>query len=80
MKLLIYGYATEVLSNGGHQGRLVPLLAPAQTTCGERRATVLAHACCCNEADLEVLEVREVDGYGALGRVGGQFKRTSGTK
>ena len=62
--------AVEVSSNASDQGRLVPLVEEVEATHGERPETVLADAGYCNEADLEALEDRGVDGYVALGREG----------
>ena len=62
--------ATEVSSQASDQGRLVPLLDAAEAVCGERPATVLADAGYGNEADLQALEDRGVDGHVALGREG----------
>ena len=60
--------ATEVSSHASDPGRRVPLLDAAEATCEERPATVLADAGYCNEADLQALEERGVDGHVALGR------------
>ena len=62
--------ASEVSSNASDQGCLVSLLDEVEATHGERPATVLADAGYCNEADLETLEERGVDGHVALGREG----------
>jgi len=62
--------ATEVSSQASDQGRLVPLLDAAEAVCGVRPATLLADAGYCNEADLQALEERGVDGHVALGREG----------
>ena len=62
--------AVEVSSNASDQGRLVPLVEEVEANHGERPETVLADAGYCNEADLEALEDRGVDGYVALGREG----------
>ncbi len=64
--------AVEVSSNASDQGRLVPLVEEVEANHGERPETVLADAGYCNEADLEALEDRGVDGYVALGREGGR--------
>ena len=60
--------AAEVSSNASDQGRRVPLLDEVEASHGARPGTVLADAGYCNEADLEALEARGVDGYVALGR------------
>ena len=62
--------ATEVSSNASDQGRMLPLVDEVQAAHGERPGSVLADAGYCNEADLEALEARGVDGYVALGREG----------
>ena len=62
--------ATEVSSNASDQGRMLPLVEEVQAAHGERPGSVLADAGYCNEADLEALEARGVDGYVALGREG----------
>ena len=62
--------ATEVSSNASDQGRMLPLVKEVQAAHGERPGSVLADAGYCNEADLEALEARGVDGYVALGREG----------
>ncbi len=62
--------ATEVSSNASDQGRMLPLVKEVQAAHGERSGSVLADAGYCNEADLEALEARGVDGYVALGREG----------
>ncbi len=64
--------AVEVSCNASDQGRLVPLVEEVEANHGERPETVLADAGYCNEADLEALEDRGVDGYVALGREGGR--------
>ncbi len=60
--------ATEVSSNASDQGRMLPLVDEVQAAHGERPGSVLADAGYCNEADLEALEARGVDGYVALGK------------
>ena len=62
--------ATEVSSNASDQGRMLPLVDEVQAAHGERPGSVLTDAGYCNEADLEALEARGVDGYVALGREG----------
>ena len=62
--------AGEVSSNAGDQGCPVSLQDEVEATHGERLATVPADAGYCNEADLDALEERGVDGHVALGREG----------
>ncbi len=59
-----------VAGNANDQGQLTKPLDELQAVHGKRPATVLADADYCNEADLEELEARGVDGYVALGRGG----------
>lgn len=62
--------ATEVTAQASDQGQMMGLLEEVEETFEERPKQVLADAGYCNEADLEALEARGVDGYVALGREG----------
>ena len=61
--------ATEV-SAKANQGQMMGLLEEVEETFEEKPKQVLADAGYCNEADLQTLEARGVDGYIALGREG----------
>ena len=62
--------ATEVTAQASDQGQMMELLEEVEETFQERPKQVLADAGYCNEADLQALEERGVDGYVALGREG----------
>lgn len=65
--------ATQVTAKASDQGQMMGLLAEVEEIFKETPRRVLADAGYCNEADLQALEARGVDGYVALGREG---KRT----
>ena len=62
--------ATEVTAKASDQGQMMGLLEEVEETFEETPKQVLADAGYCNEADLQALEARGVDGYVALGREG----------
>ena len=62
--------ATEVSAKASDQGQMMGLLEEVEETFEEQPKQVLADAGYCNEADLQTLEARGVDGYIALGREG----------
>ena len=62
--------ATEVSAKASDQGQMMGLLEEVEETFEEQPKQVLADAGYCNEADLQALEARGVDGYIALGREG----------
>ena len=62
--------ATEVTAKASDQGQMMGLLEEVEETFEETPTQVLADAGYCNEADLQELEARGVDGYVALGREG----------
>ena len=62
--------ATEVSAEASDQGQMMGLLEEVEETFEEKPKQVLADAGYCNEADLQMLEARGVDGYVALGREG----------
>ena len=62
--------ATEVSAKASDQGQMMGLLEEVEETFEEKPKQVLADAGYCNEADLQALEARGVDGYIALGREG----------
>ena len=64
--------ATQVSAKASDQGQMMELLAEVEETLEETPKHVLADAGYCNEADLQALEERGVDGYVALGREGKQ--------
>ena len=64
--------ATEVTAQASDQGQMMGLLEEVEESLEERPKQVLADAGYCNEADLQALEARGVDGYVALGREGKQ--------
>ena len=64
--------ATEVSAEASDQGQMMGLLEEVEETFVEKPQQVLADAGYCNEADLQTLEDRGVDGYVALGREGKQ--------
>ncbi len=64
--------ATEVTAQASDQGQMMGLLEEVEESLEERPKQVLADAGYCNEADLQALEERGVDGYVALGREGKQ--------
>ena len=65
--------ATEVSAEASDQGQMMGLLEEVEESFQETPRQVLADAGYCNEADLQALEARGMDGYVALGREG---KRT----
>ncbi len=62
--------ATEVTAQASDQGQMMELLEEVEESFQEIPKQVLADAGYCNEADLQALEARGVDGYVALGREG----------
>ena len=62
--------ATQVSAKASDQGQMMELLEEVEETFEETPKQVLADAGYCNEADLQALEERGVDGYVALGREG----------
>ena len=62
--------ATQVSAQASDQGQMMGLLEEVEETFEETPRQVLADAGYCNEADLQALEARGVDGYVALGREG----------
>ena len=62
--------ATTVSAEASDQGQMLGLLEEVEETFEETPTQVLADAGYCNEADLQELEARRVDGYIALGREG----------
>ena len=62
--------ATEVSAQASDQGQMMELLEEVEESFQEIPKQVLADAGYCNEADLQALEERGVDGYVALGREG----------
>ena len=62
--------ATEVSAKASDQGQMMGLLEEVEETFEEQPKQVLADAGYCNEADLQALEARGVEGYIALGREG----------
>ena len=62
--------ATEVSAKASDQGQMMGLLEEVEEAFEETPKQVLADAGYCNEADLQELEARGVDGYVALGREG----------
>ena len=62
--------ATQVSAQASDQGQMMGLLEEVEETFEETPRRVLADAGYCNEADLQALEARGVDGYVALGREG----------
>ena len=64
--------ATTVSAEASDQGQMMGLLEEVEETFEETPRQVLADAGYCNEADLQALEARGVDGYVALGREGKQ--------
>ena len=62
--------ATEVSAEASDQGQMMGLLEDVEETFEEKPKQVLADAGYYNEADLQALEDRGVDGYVALGREG----------
>ena len=62
--------ATQVSAQASDQGQMMGLLEEVEETFKETPRQVLADAGYCNEADLQALEARGVDGYVALGREG----------
>ena len=62
--------ATTVSAEASDQGQMLGLLEKVEETFEETPTQVLADAGYCNEADLQELEARRVDGYIALGREG----------
>ena len=75
--------ATEVTAKASDQGQMMGLLEEVEETFEETPKQVLADGGYCNEADLQALEARGVDGYVALGREGeaggrGRSRQVSG--
>ena len=64
--------ATQVSAEASDQGQMMGLLEEVEERFEETPKQVLADAGYCNEADLQALEERGVDGYVALGREGKQ--------
>ena len=62
--------ATEVSAKASDQGQMMGLLEEVEETFEQQPKQVLADAGYCNEADLQALEARGVEGYIALGREG----------
>ena len=62
--------ATRITAEASDQGQMMGLLEEVEETFEETPRQVLADAGYCNEADLQALEARGVDGYVALGREG----------
>ena len=62
--------ATRVTAEASDQGQMMGLLEEVEETFAQTPRQVLADAGYCNEADLQALEARGVDGYVALGREG----------